>query len=104
MTSSTGFRYPSDYGYAKVSAGFMFEYGGDGAWGNSVRGCLVCMYQQGVEPHPAHTYCYGRADAQLPWYSSARGYGTAVPVAGFFYYRELRKITTPIARYPSAWR
>ena len=48
--------------YRLVSARAMYRYGGDGPWGKSVRGCLVCMYTRGVEPNSSHAYCYARAD------------------------------------------
>lgn len=51
----------------------MFVWGGDGTWGQSVRGCLVCMYKHGSPAHEAHGYCYDRASGGRKWYFTGGG-------------------------------
>jgi hypothetical protein len=58
MSSSASAPYPDSYVYMGVSANDMFKNGGNGPWGNVVRGCLLCMYHHGVDPSTAHHFCY----------------------------------------------
>jgi RHS repeat-associated protein len=84
LLPSGSYPYPASYTYFKVNANYMYDNGGNGAWGNSVRSCLACMYSQGVAAGSAHRFCYSNADAKLPAASSALGWSTAVASAGAY--------------------
>jgi hypothetical protein len=51
--------YDPCFTYMMVNANFMYRHGGDGAWGNVVRGCLQCAYRYGTNSTLAHAFCYG---------------------------------------------
>jgi len=70
MSSSTN---PVPYSpcdtYMFINAGEMYRHGGDGSWGQLVRGCLVCMMSHGATPHQAHMFCYWNSAKRVstPW-------------------------------------
>jgi len=82
MSSDAPNPYPPDYKYVGISGYWMFEDGGDNAWANSVRGCLACMYAQGVPTGTAHEQCYWAATKAHPW-KSPWGLGRAILGAGW---------------------
>jgi RHS repeat-associated protein len=88
--------YPEDYKYRGISGRHMFRHGGNGAWGQIARSCLVCMYQEGVEPAPAHDYCYAAADRRVSAGESFKGYARAGGAAFFWIYQQVRIISNPI--------
>lgn len=71
--------YGAEYYYCGIAANDMYYGGGNGEWGDFVRGCLVCMDEYEVAPHDAHSFCYGRATERVEsFWSTARGYGEAI--------------------------
>ena len=60
----------------------MFKNGGDGPWGNIVRGCLACRFSHGGDLNQAHIDCYWNATQRVPWYDTAAGLGAAAGAAG----------------------
>jgi RHS repeat-associated protein len=58
--------YPSNYTYAHRSARLFFQDTRNGAWSDSVRGCLVCMFKHGASPTFAHFVCYAAEGAKHP--------------------------------------
>ena len=84
VAGSNRYPYSSDYFYMGVNANFMFEHGGNGAWGQDVRGCLLCMAREGRDPDAAHKFCYAAADSELPWFETVRGWTTAVGAASLY--------------------
>ena len=76
--------YPDEYFYMGISARYMFEHGGSGAWANIVRGCLQCMYSHGAKPNPSHGFCYPTAWVRTSHLSALWGLGKAVEAAGVF--------------------
>jgi RHS repeat-associated protein len=65
MTSDQPNPYSLTDTYAGISAQCMFWFGGDGPWGNTVRGCLATMYQATPPGTPYntvsdmhHQFCY----------------------------------------------
>jgi RHS repeat-associated protein len=81
MSSSAPNPYSSMEGYRGVSAQQMFWHGGNGTWGNLVRGCLVCMYSHGADPASAHEFCYLSSASRAPL-SALPGLARAVGAAG----------------------
>jgi len=67
--------------YFLISAQLMFDNGGNGPWGNIVRGCLVCMLSHGAGMNEAHFYCYINASKRVPASSTASGLSNAVGAA-----------------------
>ncbi len=61
MTSSD----PNPYGPCDTHLGinerFLFRHGGNNRWGQLVRGCLVCMYEHGMDTDTAHSFCQDNA-------------------------------------------
>ncbi len=57
MTSSD----PNPYGPCDTHLGinqrFMFRHAGNNRWGEQVRGCLVCVYEHGMDTDTAHSFC-----------------------------------------------
>ena len=49
------------------------EVGGDSLWGRIVRACLVCMRDHGIEPAPAHNFCYANASSRTSALRAVRG-------------------------------
>jgi len=70
--------YPPNYTYMGVSANDMFKNGGNGPWGNIVRGCLVCMYSHGVDPSTAHHFCYASGWQRTSNWQTFTGLASAV--------------------------
>lgn len=68
-------------GYAGVNAGLMFKHGGNGAWGQIVRSCLLYMYRHGATPNQAHWYCYFTADHRVSRGQAVAGWGNAIGAA-----------------------
>ena len=83
MPSSAPNPYGKDDTYMLINADLMFKYGGDGAWGQIVRSCLVCMLKHGADMHEAHMFCYGNATDRTSISQTAAGLGQAVGVATF---------------------
>jgi hypothetical protein len=71
MPSDSPDPYPPTYTYLGISAYWMFEDAGNNSWANLVRGCLACMFAQGVSANSAHFACYnaatGNAPITAPW-------------------------------------
>jgi RHS repeat-associated protein len=83
MTPNVSDPYASDDAYWFVNARCMFQNGGNGDWGNLVRGCLVCMYghQTGYsfkEANDAHFFCYARSARRTGPLKGGTGLGAAV--------------------------
>ena len=55
--------------YMYINAGEMYRNGGDGSWGQLVRGCLLCMKSHGATAHEAHMFCYWNSAKRVstPW-------------------------------------
>lgn len=55
--------------YMYINAGQMYRNGGDGNWGQLVRGCLLCMRSHGASAHQAHMFCYWNSAKRVstPW-------------------------------------
>jgi len=71
--------YPDSYRYCGVQANAMYYHGGDGEWGNAVRGCLTCMDEMHVAPHDAHMFCYEEGTKRSGnFFGTLRGYAEAV--------------------------
>ena len=65
-------------GYAGVNAGMMFQYGGNGPWGQLVRSCLLCMYRHGATANEAHWFCYFNSANRTSRGQALEGFGRAV--------------------------
>jgi RHS repeat-associated protein len=50
--------YDPCFSYMFVNANYMYRNGGNGAWGQIVRGCLLCAYRYGSDSSAAHAFCY----------------------------------------------
>ena len=85
MPSSAPDPYPASYYYMGVSAQYMFKNGGNGAWGNIVKGCLVCMYNQGVPPSEAHEFCYVNGFSRTGFGPGLSGLDDAIGAAMHYY-------------------
>jgi RHS repeat-associated protein len=81
MSSSSPNPYNKYQYYMGVPAGCMFLHGGDGPWGQIVRGCLICMYRTGATGEQAHDYCYDRATQRVGQIQAKIGFATAVKSA-----------------------
>jgi len=81
MASSAPSPYFPWQGYAGINAGMMFKHGGNGAWGQLVRSCLLCMYRHGATANQAHWFCYFNANSRTSRGQSASGWGTAIAAA-----------------------
>ena len=84
MSSAGTPPYPDSYRYMGVSANDMFKNGGNGSWGNIVRGCLVCMYKHGVDASTAHSFCYKNGRQRTSPWNTFTGYVAAVSEAFFW--------------------
>jgi RHS repeat-associated protein len=84
MSSAGTPPYPDSYRYMGVSANEMFKNGGNGPWGNIVRGCLVCMYKHGVDASIAHSFCYKNGRQRTSPWNTFTGYVAAVSEAFFW--------------------
>ena len=58
--------YTKDYTYWHRSARQFFSAARNGAWSNSVRSCLACMYKHGASPGYSHLFCYLAEGAKHP--------------------------------------
>ncbi len=81
MSSSQPNPYSPSDTYMGINAQDMFKNGGDGPWGNIVRGCLVCMLKHGAGMHEAHMFCYNNASQRTSASNTAVGFATAVGAA-----------------------
>lgn len=81
MSSSAPNPYLPWEGYSGVNAGMMFKHAGNGAWGQVVRSCLLCMYRHGATANQAHWYCYSNADRRVTRGQAMKGWATVI-VAG----------------------
>jgi RHS repeat-associated protein len=81
MSSSSPDPYLPWEGYAGINAGMMFKHGGNGAWGQIVRGCLLCMYRHGATPNQAHWFCYFNADRRVTRGQAESGWAHGVGAA-----------------------
>jgi RHS repeat-associated protein len=70
--------YQDDDTYLLINAQQMYQYGGNNAWGNIVRACLVCMKKHGAGMHEAHMFCYGNATDRTTACQTVWGYTAAV--------------------------
>ena len=104
MSSSAPNPYSEEAGYMTVSAQLMFEHGGDGKWGNLVRGCLVCMYAHGSDSQSAHYFCYLNSAKRAPL-NALPGFGKAVGAAGVIWVEQAGSIIGSLAqgKVPSTW-
>jgi hypothetical protein len=86
MSNTAPDPYPANYFYASVPAQWMFRHGGNGPWGDIVRGCLVCTYSHGVERNHAHVFCYlNGLQRTTRWQGfSGLGYAFGSGTIGFF--------------------
>ena len=81
-SSSVPSPYPNSYEYCGVNANKMYYEAGDNDWGQQVRGCLVCMDQEGADPHESHIFCYGEGTKKAEGLiETAKGYGKAALTA-----------------------
>jgi RHS repeat-associated protein len=85
MPSSTR---PNPYGpcdsFAYINAAYIYANGGDNAWGQIVRSCLLCAYHYGTSAGEAHALCFAiAADRVDHWWNIGipSTYGFAVAVA-----------------------
>jgi hypothetical protein len=51
----------------------MYRFGGNGSWGQLVRGCLMCALKNGAPMHEAHKYCYKRAAERVGYVRTTTG-------------------------------
>jgi hypothetical protein len=65
--------YSSCQTYMKVNASAMYRFGGNGSWGQLVRGCLMCALKNGAPMHEAHKYCYKRAAERVGYVRTTTG-------------------------------
>jgi hypothetical protein len=75
--------YSSCQTYMKVNASAMYRFGGNGSWGQLVRGCLMCALKNGAPMHEAHKYCYKRAAERVGYVRTTTGGLRAVTGAVF---------------------
>jgi RHS repeat-associated protein len=64
--------------YMKVNAAGMYRWGGNGPWGQIVRGCLLCALQSGASMSDAHHYCYKRGLDRTGYWNGFTGFTRAV--------------------------
>jgi RHS repeat-associated protein len=104
MSSSAPNPYSEEAGYMTVSAQLMFAHGGDGKWGNLVRGCLVCMYAHGSDSQSAHYFCYLNSAKRAPL-NALPGFGKAVGAAGVIWVEQAGSIIGSLAqgKVPPTW-
>jgi len=69
--------------YMKVNAAGMYRWGGNGPWGQIVRGCLLCALKSGASMNDAHHYCYRRATDRTGYWNGFTGFTRAVAGAVF---------------------
>lgn len=69
--------------YMKVNAAGMYRWGGNGPWGQIVRGCLLCALRSGASMNDAHHYCYRRATDRIGYWNGFTGFTRAVGGALF---------------------
>lgn len=81
MLSTSPNPYKPGQEYMGVDADLMFSFGGDGPWGNIVRGCLVCMLDQGAGMQDAHMLCYKTGFERTSWPDGLLGLSRAVAAA-----------------------
>ena len=85
MSSSEPDPYSPSDEYSNVTAQCMFANGGNGEWGNLVRGCLAAMYTTTPPGVPYshysshdHFFCYANASLTVGGVKTVIGLGTAV--------------------------
>lgn len=79
LSSLTTSPYPDSYSYCGINANTMYYKGGDSEWSDMVRGCLVCMNENGASSHESHLFCYDIATAKSDsFFDVALGYGKAL--------------------------
>ena len=81
--------------YRAINAQAMFKNGGDGPWGQDVRGCLACMHAQGADVNGSHWACYAHGFEETNLAQGLSGFAKAVVTGGETLFSQLQFTVGP---------
>jgi len=96
MSSSAPNLYGLTETYAGVNAQAMFQNGGDGPWGQDVRGCLACMHGQGASMGGSHEFCYQNGFQRTTVVQGVKGISRAIWAAAVTGFSQLQFVGPPL--------